>query len=133
MKRLIMLLVFLGVLTIANGVQAQEHRNEHRFYYYPKSNVYYDPVNRQYIYSNDNNNWTTVQRLPSNVAVQNSPRVILYSNSPEVWQMNAQHREKYRNYNSDYERGKGKNRMQGNEDRDRDRDRGRDRDRDRNR
>ena len=131
MKRLISLLVFVGALAISNGVQAQDHRNDHRFYYYPKSNVYYDPVNRQYIYSNDNSNWTTVQRLPSNMDVRNSRRVILYSNSPEVWQMNAQHREKYRNYDDNYNRGNGEYHKKDKDDRDRDRDKNRDRDHDR--
>ena len=93
MKKIIMALLFILGFALGNNVQAQHLR----FYYYPKSNVYYDPAHKQYIYSS-NGSWTTVQTLPASVTVKGDRRVVVYSQTPEVWQQNATHVEKYKNY-----------------------------------
>src|SRR5437016_3765546 len=60
MKKIIIALVFVFSLISFQQAGAQQLR----FYYYPKSNVYYDIANHQYIYLN-NGTWTTVTTLPS--------------------------------------------------------------------
>jgi hypothetical protein len=103
MKKLIFSLCIVASLLIANDSQAQRLR----FYYYPDRNVYYDPGHSQYIYDN-NGNWTTVRTLPSGYVVRNSPRVTIYSDRPEVWTYNEEHRTKYKNYH--YPKAKNKHR-----------------------
>ena len=124
MKKIMIALFFFAAVIAGNTAQAQQLR----FYYYPKANVYYDPASRQYIYY-DNSNWTTVQTLPSTIIVKDVPRVTVYSKTPQVWQMNAEHKEKYKNYNGKYPKGKAvgykgtnPNRMNGKTKKERDKD-----------
>jgi len=91
--------------TVTKTTTTSHAARQLKFYCYPKANVYYDPANRHYIYD-DSGNWTTVQTLPSTINVNGIPRVTVYSSTPEVWQMNAEHKEKYKNYKGKYPKGK---------------------------
>lgn len=67
-----------------------------RFYYYPKSNVYYNVSSKEYIYNHDGA-WTPVTDLPEELDVSGSQRIVMYSMKPDVWLMNDEHVEYYHN------------------------------------
>jgi hypothetical protein len=93
MKKIIIFLV------LAIGIQSAEslHAQRVKYYYYPSSNVYYNPSTREYVYFN-NNTWTPVTTLPGTIRVQNTRRYMVYHNGPDVWTDNEQHMKKYRAY-----------------------------------
>ena len=68
----------------------------YKFYYYPQLNAYYDVQNETYFYSIDGaKTWDTITRqsdaLPNNLG----KKIIIYSDVPQAWLQNQQHREKY--------------------------------------
>jgi hypothetical protein len=89
--------IFFALLLIGSLVSMNAGAQQLKFYYYPKSNVYYDVTHRHYIYSN-NGSWTTVTTLPSGVSVTRTRRVVIYNSGPEVWTQNAMHVKKYSHY-----------------------------------
>jgi hypothetical protein len=93
MKKIMMILLIILAIGGGNSIKAQQLK----FYYYPQSNFYYDPVHKQYIYSN-NGSWSTVKTLPTSYAVKGARKVVVYSETPEVWQMNSAHVKKYQHY-----------------------------------
>ncbi|HEY0678395.1 MAG TPA: hypothetical protein VGD17_08910 [Chitinophagaceae bacterium] len=94
MKRILIALVFVaGFIIIGKTAAAQQLK----YFYYPATNVYYDPGSDRYIYYR-NGSWTQVPVLPPSMAVAGVPRVAVYSPTPEVWRMNAEHKVKYKNY-----------------------------------
>ena len=99
MKKVLFGLTLLFTLSLSSSAQKQ------RFYYYPQANVYYDVKNKQYIYSN-NGTWTTVSTLPADINVNRSPRVVVHSTTPEVWNQNSLHVERYRNIADNYPKGR---------------------------
>ena len=89
MKKLLFLLVFIA------GVAVSGFAQQLRFYYYPSSNVYYDPAKKVYFYQNSGS-WTSVRTLPTDIRVASTPRVTVYHNNPEVWRDNEVHIKKYK-------------------------------------
>jgi len=92
MKRAITAILLLLAIIATNPVAAQQLT----FYYYPDANVYYNPAKKQYIYFN-NGAWTPVAVLPGTIVVKNKPRVVVHSNTPDVWVLNKEHVIKYKN------------------------------------
>jgi hypothetical protein len=90
MKKILMAIILIMGFSIINNAEAQKTK----FFYYPSSNVYYNPASGKYIY-NKNGQWTTVKSLPAKNAI-NSRRVIVYSSSPQVWTNNSHHVTKYK-------------------------------------
>ena len=88
-KILVAIFLLLGFLMV-NKTEAQTTK----FYYYPSSNVYLNTASGKYIYS-DNGQWTTVKSLPAKKPLD-PRRVIVYSNTPEVWKNNPSHVKKYK-------------------------------------
>ncbi len=87
--------ILLTLFTI-NIAAAQPHG--HKFYYYPKSNVYYDEGPGMYYY-NHGSSWSGVKVLPSAISISiGTPRVAVYHNGPEVWRDNPRHMVIYRAY-----------------------------------
>lgn len=91
MKRTITIVILLLGLIAMKPAAAQQLT----FYYYPDANVYYNPSAKQYIYFT-NGAWTPVAVLPGTVVVKNKPRVVVYSNTPQVWVLNKEHIVKYK-------------------------------------
>jgi len=87
-----MAVVLLLAITAGKSSMAQQLT----FYYYPDANVYYNPAKKQYIYYTGTT-WTPVTVLPGTMVVKNKPRVVVYSNTPQVWVMNKEHVVKYKN------------------------------------
>jgi hypothetical protein len=92
MKRTITAILLLLAITAGKPSMAQQLT----FYYYPDANVYYNPAKKQYIYYT-NGAWMPVAVLPGTVVVRNKPRVVVYSNTPQVWILNKEHVVKYKN------------------------------------
>lgn len=84
---------FLLMIALAFSGEAQTTKT--KFYYYPSSNVYYNTASGKYIYNNSGT-WTTVNTLPSTIAIAKTPRVIVYTANPRVWESNSKHQAKYK-------------------------------------
>jgi hypothetical protein len=97
MKKIIVALLLVISLMSFQQAGAQQLK----FYYYPKSNVYYDVANHQYIYLH-NGTWTTVTSLPSGMTATGR-RVIVRHSGPEVWTQNSMH---VKRYGVNYPKGK---------------------------
>ena len=69
-----------------------------RFYYYPKNNIYYNVTSKEYIYNHEGA-WTPVSDLPAELEAGGT-RIVMYSMKPDIWQMNEEHLEHYKNYTS---------------------------------
>ena len=94
MKKILLALLLIGSLSFANRASAQKVT----FWYYPESNVYYNPHTHQYAYM-DNDNWRYDANLPSTYHLSKR-YVTVYGNSDddEIWRDNAMHVEKYKNW-----------------------------------
>src|SRR5258705_13130665 len=93
MKKIILglaLLIALGT----TSVNAQRVR----YYYYPSTNVYYNPVTNEYWYYDDPTTaWLTVRTLPTTVVVnKNTRRYVVYHNNKDPWRENAMDKKKYK-------------------------------------
>ncbi len=95
MKRIILALALLFALGTTTKLTAQEVRT--RFYYYPSSNVYYNPATTQYWYYDDvSTTWTEVKTLPTTITITKTPRYTVYYNGEDVWKDNTAHMQKYK-------------------------------------
>jgi len=91
MKTLLISLSLVFALMASNPAKAQQHK----FYYYPSSNVYYNIYGEDYVYYN-NGSWVTAKMLPETIQVIPTESVILFHTGPDVWLENAVHVKKYR-------------------------------------
>jgi hypothetical protein len=96
--------LFLSMLLIA-GIAFSSDAQKLKYYYYPGANVYFDIANMQYIYPS-NGTWTTATALPAGLVVTNRPRVIMYNETPEIWQNNQTHVTKYKTKTTHLPKGK---------------------------
>jgi hypothetical protein len=100
MKRIILalaLLFALGSTTRLVAQQPQPKETRVTFYYYPSSNVYYNPGNSEYWYYDDvSTTWTQVKELPTTIVLTKTPRYTVYYSGEEVWKDNAVHMKKYK-------------------------------------
>ena len=97
MKKIIIALVFAFSLISFQQAGAQQLR----FYYYPKSNLYYDTAGHPY-YCLNNGTWIRVTALPSGMTVTGR-RVIIRHSGPDVYAQNAMH---VKRYTVNYPRGR---------------------------
>src|ERR1700730_1746602 len=91
MKKIIFFLLLVTGIQTTQSLQAQRVK----YYYYPSSNVYYNPATREYVYYN-NSTWTPVRTLPGTIRVEHTRRYMVYHDGPDVWTDNEQHMRKYR-------------------------------------
>lgn len=89
MKKIIVALLLVISLISFQQAGAQQLK----YYYYPRTNVYYDLANHQYIYLN-NGTWTTVTTLPHGLTASGR-RVLVRHSGGNVWVNNATHKQKY--------------------------------------
>lgn len=90
------LLAGLIIATAVGFTFMRSSNKGYKFYYYPQLNAYYDTQNELYIYSIDGaKTWDTITKqsdaLPNNLG----KKVIIYSDVPQAWLQNEQHRMKY--------------------------------------
>jgi hypothetical protein len=88
----------VGVLVVAAVVvfSAKLFHKQYTFYYYPEWNAYYDVRNKYYIYSIDGGKtWDTITNSSNTVTNTLGEKIVLHSNSPEIWMENEQHRNQY--------------------------------------
>ena len=64
-----------------------------KYYFYPKANVYYDSVNRDYLFlTNDGRTWQTEKQIPAAMQVFMDKSVLIDSPSSPVWKDNGNHK-----------------------------------------
>jgi hypothetical protein len=64
-----------------------------QYYFFPKANVYFDTVNRDYVFmSGDGRTWTTSKEIPAAMQDMMDKSVFLDSFSQPVWKENQNHR-----------------------------------------
>ena len=99
------IIVLLGVIIglISSQINAQppwapawgkRNKQQQEYYYYPRANVYYSPVNRQYIYPR-NGVWVNIATPNFGFSFSNMPHEVVYSDGPDVWQQNRVHISRY--------------------------------------
>src|SRR5688500_3144630 len=93
----------LMVIGLAIGTKASSQQL--RYYYYPSSNVYYDIANKTYIVPSGGT-WVTRSAASSRDVVLGTNRVVVYSESPQVWRSNATHKAKYKGKSAAAPQGK---------------------------
>jgi hypothetical protein len=100
MKRIILALAVLFALATSTKVSAQAPVTKETritFYYYPSSNIYYNPANSEYWYYDDvSTTWTQVKELPTTIVLTKTPRYTVYYNGEDVWKDNTVHMKKYK-------------------------------------
>jgi hypothetical protein len=62
------------------------------FYFYPKSNIYYDVDNDQYFILSVNDGWKTVDEIPEEQKATLGEKVTLDHPGLPVWKANAEHK-----------------------------------------
>jgi hypothetical protein len=64
-----------------------------KYYFYPKANVYFDTVNKDYVFmSSDGKTWTTEKQIPAAMQSMMDKSVFLDSFSQPIWKDNQNHR-----------------------------------------
>jgi hypothetical protein len=101
MKKFMFLLMicggFLGTAQIHAQQTTQEQHQQIKFYYYPSSNVYFNPATNDYWYYNDSTTtWVTAKELPTTIVLEKTPVYTVYHNDADVWKDNAEHIKKYK-------------------------------------
>jgi hypothetical protein len=91
-------LIMLVVTATGLSVQAQtDSSRKSNYYYYPQSNVYFNPGTKNYSYYDSSSmKWNTGQTLPSqyNINAQTPKSSINYSGT-QIWSDNKQHQLQY--------------------------------------
>jgi hypothetical protein len=77
----------IGLLVVTVLLVSTANAQQVKFYYYPNSNVYYNPVAGTYSYVN-NGQWVTVSSLPQTIVVKNQPKRVVYYTGTDVWNRN---------------------------------------------
>jgi len=89
-------LIFLTIYSLLIFSCNNATQKKFEFYYYPSRNVYYDVANSMYLYSlNGGATWDSLQFKAGNDPVTLGAKEIIYSESPQVWLNNEQHRSQY--------------------------------------
>ena len=64
-----------------------------KYYYYPKANVYFDTVNKDYVFlGSDGVTWTSGKEIPAAMQSMMDKNIFLDSFSQPVWKDNQNHR-----------------------------------------
>jgi hypothetical protein len=64
-----------------------------KYYFYPKANVYFDTVNKDYVFlGNDGRTWTSQKQIPAAMQSLMDKSVFLDSFSQPVWKDNQNHK-----------------------------------------
>lgn len=75
---------------------SNKQKQEIKFYYYPKTNVYFDVAKKTYIYSLDGGRTWGNMSIPSDKEPATlGKRVVIYSTVDSIWKQNEAHRKQY--------------------------------------
>jgi hypothetical protein len=89
---LVTILVIGAIVVFSNKL----FNRQNTFYYYPEWNAYYDTRHKNYIYSIDGGKtWDTITNSSNNIAQTLGQKIVLHSNSDQIWLDNAAHRSLY--------------------------------------
>lgn len=91
--------IFFGYLTpaIFNSCKTDTPKQEQQFFYFPKTNIYYDAAEATYIYSLDSGRvW---KKLNASVRTDPSPvlggKIVIAATGEDIWKDNESHRSLY--------------------------------------
>lgn len=63
------------------------------YYFYPKANVYFDTVNKDYVFlAGDSKTWQSVKQIPAAMQVLMDKNVLIDSPAKPVWKDNERHK-----------------------------------------
>jgi hypothetical protein len=105
MKKIIMAIALLFAIGLTlsaqqptpQPTQPTQQDQQTKFFYYPSSNIYYNPTTSQYWYYDEpTTKWMEVKTLPETITVEKTPVVIVYYSGEDVWKDNATHQKKYK-------------------------------------
>lgn len=65
------------------------------YYYYPRANVYYNPIGHNYYYPN-NGVWISVNTLPRDVYLDQQYQEVYCNDNEDIWDYNRTHVDYYR-------------------------------------
>jgi len=99
MKRILWLaiiIVSIGLVCLQISCTSTKQKQEVKFYYYPKTNVYFDVVKKDYIYSlNGGKTWAVINNTIDKEPATLGERVVIYSPVDSIWKQNEVHRKQY--------------------------------------
>lgn len=80
------------------GTSTTVTTTDHKYVYYPSTNVYYDPTSGNYWYQNTGaTEWTQTQTLPSTITIEKTtPQVEVLYNGTDPYKNNAMDIKKYK-------------------------------------
>src|SRR4051794_29437080 len=87
--------IFLAVLGCSNKEPEKvvEAKHPPTYYFYPKANVYFDTVNKEYVFlANDGKSWQAQKQIPAAMQVMMDKSILIDSPSVPVWKDNENHR-----------------------------------------
>ena len=89
-------LVIALVLVLGLVAYSFINSKQYKFYYFPETNMYYDTRKGQYIYSMDGGKtWAIMGRTTKEIPQVLGEKVVIKSKSPNVWELNPEHRAQY--------------------------------------
>lgn len=98
MKRIVWfaaVIVSIGFGTLYS-CSSKQQKPEGKFYYYPKTNVYFDVAKNNYIYSLDGGKtWGNIKNISDKEPATLGKRVVMSSAVDSIWNQNAIHRKQY--------------------------------------
>ncbi len=90
------IILSIGFVTSSISCHDNKQKREVKFYYYPKTNVYFDVAKKKYIYSLDGGKtWGNISSLSDKEPVTLGKRLIIYSAVDSIWKQNEAHRKQY--------------------------------------
>lgn len=96
MKRFLFILFLIGVAVVGyfTIISSREDPTDGTtFYYYPRTNLYYDVERERYIYPDTiNGGWQKSRKLPGEGKDKLGKYFILNNPAPPVWSQNSHHR-----------------------------------------
>jgi hypothetical protein len=91
-----LILKILCVCLLITGCSDKISKQELEFYYYPKKNVYFDVDKKKYFYSLDGaKTWAGMESTDAKEPATLGEKVVIYSDSAQVYKENATHRKLY--------------------------------------
>lgn len=97
------LVIGCGMLYLLTGCQDNKNiqnssasKDNFEFYYFPKTNTYYDLRNKTYVYSLDSTRtWNSVKEESNDIPGILGKKEVLNSSTDSVWKLNYVHRQTY--------------------------------------
>lgn len=75
---------------------SDKSKDRFQFYYYPDKNVYYDPLEKQFLYSlNGAKNWVAFADSTDTASVALGKKVLISADKEKVYEDNEKHRKLY--------------------------------------